>query len=336
VREFAAAAEPVVASLLGVASTWWNGTVRALDGEAAVQAQLTADGTMRIEPAAAARIVEILTGEVIVSRDLASVVLHELIHAAGQGAAPAGPGMSLQHDVEEGFTQLATVHLGPAFYTAMGLAGLPADFYAPVGLGGRPRRQVIDYDRKQALLDDLAVRFRMTRLDIYEAGRQLVSADDVGGAIGCLGQLPAGPPAVADDSRQLRIRLCDVYPLVRMTLGDCAAFMDDPSLVACGMVAPYGTLAMLAQRWCRQLATAQGYAGPALWTRVRELTAAVCRARGPAKSAAMARMVLDVTGGAGAQSDDAQMTDAQVAVEAAIMAGWRTGRSFARALQVAS
>lgn len=340
VAGFAERGRDLVPRLLGGGRQDWNGNVD-LFGAAdrpRVAAEMRWDGTMGFQRELAGKIrADAESGGTIADPDPYVNALHELIH----GTVPHGQTHAMHAKayqdpanaaIEEGFTELGTVHHAPGFFKAAGIGDRPTSVMAVKGGRAVPNP---DYGRKRdAVLAGLQAGYAQLMADgrppQRQAAKRLSDAAydlELGDPHTALDALAAvqhlGDPQAYEAAIRMKAQLRDLLdtPAARpATMSEYAARLQDPVRVAQGEAwGHYGWQTAAAQDWAIRAAHAEGK-GPRS-ARVRELADEVNREGVGGKVPAMARQAIRAAG-----ADPAKFQGAPfVALEQRIRSEWPQG-----------
>ena len=210
--------------------------------------------------------------------------------------------------VEEGFTELGTVHHAPEFFAKMGVGDRPTKYTAFEG--GHPKVNPVYASTKATVFSKLADQERALSADPrgphQQAGRaaaraaQSLNDDDLPGAEDDLAVLRhLGDPDVTQAAKSIQAGLDKMQAAgfaARATMTEYAKRLRDPARIAKGDAwGHYGWQTAAAQSWVQDAAKAErkGPKSP----RVRDLADEINREGVGGKVPAMARQVIRAAGG---------------------------------------
>ena len=245
--------------------------------------------------------------------------------------------------VEEGFTELGTVHHAPEFFAKMGIGDRPTKYTAFEA--GHPKVNPVYASTKAAVFSKLADQERALSADprgpqqqAAQAARRAVQSlndDNLPGAEDDLAELrQLGDPDVTQAAKSIQAGLDKMQAAgyaARATMSEYAKRLRDPGRIAKGDAwRHYGWQTAAAQSWVQDAAKAEGK-GPKS-PRVRDLADEINREGVGGKVPAMVRQVIRA---AGADPDKFQGAPF-AALETRIRAQWPQGPDGAQSSPWAS
>lgn len=342
---------PAIPQLLGGGKENWNGKLTLFDQKYSWRgdvelAAMNWDGGMEVKQEVADEIKATLDDpqHQVSNTDAFTVPLHELIHANIPEGETYDSHMQAYQDVavadiEEGATELATIHHAGEFFTRMGVADRQTSLVAPGGVDNPAWSAANDKLTigLQDLENDLEADGRPPQL---QAARHLQSLVDASSSMGMMDPAEVGDvltevehlgdPAAHDKARALHTQLHQMARIpmaLHSTLGDLARQKADPVTIdnqdAWGH---YGKQTRDFQQWVQEIAKAEGYGdlrpGTPGYKRVVALSDEVNRQGSAGKVRAMAGQAVRAVGGA-TMSADVQAA-LMTSIEQSILAEWRT------------
>ena len=291
-QAFTAKAAPAVPGLLGGGHEAWNGQVdlATFDSKPALLAQIGWDGKIDIRDTVAKDIQTALAdGHATVQNPASfSVALHELIH----GTIPEGETypqhMSAYQDkntamIEEGFTELGTVHHMPGFLDKMGIGDAPTAVLAMTSQGtlaekldpARVRALARKIDGLQAHLPPEDSTDQVTNR--LNAAKRLLKSGDITSATNYLAQAMSRTKN-PESQASLRALAMDVGDIpgesLHATMSEYAKRLQDPERVAKGNAwGHYPDQTRAAQQWVRMVAMEESATCPLVFRACRKPSA---------------------------------------------------------------
>ncbi len=359
VHAFTSKAADAVPGLLGGGHEAWNGDVdiSTFDAKPALLAQINWNGKIDYRDTVAKGIQTALSDPHATVQDPSafSVVLHELIHGTIPDGETYPQHMSAYQNkntamIEEGFTELGTVHHMPEFLDQAGIGNAPTSVLAATKQGTLAEKldpaQVRTIARKidglQAHLppDDSTDQV-VNRLN---AAKRALKSGDVTSAANYLAQAMARTKN-PESQAALRHLAMDAGGIegesLHATMSEYAKRLQDPERVAKGNAwGHYPDQTRAAQQWTGLVAMeeavnakggklkgdamANGTSGPVVQARMRELADEINR-QGPAgKTKAMAAQVMRATGAQDQETDAGNLSEL---VAVTVMQNWKMGDS---------
>lgn len=341
---------PAIPQLLGGGKENWNGKITLFPerhtwrGDTEL-AEMGWDGHMEMQQAVADEIKATLDDpeHQVQSLDAFTVPLHELIHAnIPEGQTYGSHKDAYQNvavaDIEEGATELATIHHAGEFFAKLGVSDRQTALLAPGGIDNPAWTSAYDKltNGLQGLENDLEADGRPPHL---QAARHLQSLLASSGSMGMLDPDDAGDvlteiehlgdKAAFDKARALHVQLHQMARIpmtLHSTLGDLARQKADPVAIADENAwGHYGSQTRDFQQWVQEIAKAEGYGdlrpGTPGYKRVVALSDEVNREGSAGKVSAMARQAVRALNATGTMSADA-LASIQSQVERSILTEW--------------
>jgi hypothetical protein len=341
----------VVPKMLGADHESWNGNVDIrpeIGGSPYVLGELDWNRKMSLREDLAKRIQTSLdlTGEPISNPEDFTVPLHELIHGAVEDTNSSNLDQAEYQDpaiatIEEGFTELGTIHHAPEYFDAMGIGDRQTQRLSDID--GNPVPNPDWENQRQKLhtaLRDEAARVRAEGkygVVSQQAARHVDDAADdidngnVNGAIDELSQLQhLGDSTSAENALKLRAQILkfgDTPQSKHATMTEYAQRLQDPARISDGDVwGHYPNQTRAAQEWVQQVAMAEAgdrpfdasKPGSPDWKRVVELSDEINRQGTAGKKYVMAKQVARLssvkTAGGGPVVSDADMRNLEESI----------------------
>ncbi len=370
VHAFTAKAAPAVPKLLGGGHEAWNGEVdlATFDSQPYLLAQINWNGKIDYRDTVAKSIQAALADPhaTVTDPSAFSVTLHELIH----GTIPEGERYQMHTGayqdkntamIEEGFTELGTVHHMPEFTKAMGIGNRPTMIVA-AGKGGhlidnpewvksqRALSQLLRQEREKLLSDGRPPQQQAARkVDTAISDLEDRIPDTTGDVLDELRHL--GDPAVYKDAEKIAAELDKLLATSESkhaTMAEYAKRLQDPERVTSGNAwGHYPQQTKAAQEWTRQIAMSEaafgppgklkaeavsGGKGPLFQARMRELADEVNRLGPAGKTRAMARQVMASIGTPDTETDAGRLSEL---VADTIRKNWQMGSATAAYFEAA-
>lgn len=341
---------PAIPQLLGGGKENWNGKITLFPerytwrGDTEL-AEMGWDGHMEMQQSIADEIKATLDDpeHQVQSLDAFTVPLHELIHAnIPEGQTYGSHKDAYQNvavaDIEEGATELATIHHAGEFFAKLGVSDRQTALLAPGGIDNPAWTSAYDKltNGLQGLENDLEADGRPPHL---QAARHLQSLLASSGSMGMLDPDDAGDvlteiehlgdKAAFDKARALHVQLHQMARIpmtLHSTLDDLARQKADPVAIADENAwGHYGSQTRDFQQWVQEIAKAEGYGdlrpGTPGYKRVVALSDEVNREGSAGKVSAMARQAVRALNATGTMSADA-LASIQSQVERSILTEW--------------
>jgi hypothetical protein len=366
VHAFTGKAAGAVPGLLGGGHEAWNGDVdiSTFDANPTLLAQINWNGKIDYRDTVAKSIQAALADPhaTVADPSAFSVTLHELIHGVIPDGETYPQHMGAYQDknnamIEEGFTELGTVHHMPEFLDAMGIGDRPTNVLAATKQGTLAEKlDPADTARAVAeignVLDGLPPDDRDDRVrNRLNAARRMIRSGDVTSATNYLAQAMARVKH-PESQAALRKLAMDVGGIegesLHATMAEYAKRLQDPERVEKGNAwGHYPQQTKAAQEWTRQIAMSEaafgppgklkaeaitGGKGPLFAARMREIADEINQ-QGPAgKTKAMAQQVMRSIGTADTQTDAGRLSEL---VADTIRKNWQMGSATAAYFEAA-